>query len=273
METQLGDLQFVADIANENNARLLIAGDIFHRPQVSEKLLLQTYTILSEVRQGVQFIAGNHDVPNHMIERMDESSYGVLAELFGNKVISGHIANDCIAQGVSGFSWRYPFKNKMSSAEIVICHLTIVSDIPMAAEKTVDPNDVFKWLPRAKLIIAGDIHKSMLYTNKETEQVLLVPGCLNCQASDFKDYDPVVHLFKDEELTKIYIPQERAKYIEAADLKVKPKTSIAENLGKIGGQSVLAMFYANLKASKPNTAQKEYINKIHQELKGDLIWT
>jgi len=277
--TQMFNVSWVVNLANKNNATLCIAGDIFHRPQVSEKLVLDTYEELDRLKHRPIMIAGNHDLPNHMLSRMNESSYGILAALLRNSHLDdeghGWVGNKADHSDVHyiGFNWRYNFEGELcdtKSYDLALCHLTIVSDIPIAAEKTVEPEKVFKWLPHTKLIVAGDIHRTQCH--KKRDRMLLVPGCLNIQVSDMADYKPVVHLLADGILQPVEVPQTGVKFIEKTELKVQPKNTIAENIGKIGKQSVLALFYENLKAANPKPAQKEFINKIHFNLKGDYIW-
>lgn len=275
--TQLKDLLFVVNQANANNAKLLIAGDIFHKPNISEKLLLDTYNVLAGVAKGIVMIAGNHDLPNHMLERRNECSYGVLAELLCWRYQKDvHLPNNCIQSSVLGYNWRADIASYENEHEntIAITHITVMSDIPIAEDKIISPETIFSWkaLEKTSVIVCGDIHKEMLYSDKNSNRVILVPGSLNNQKSDTADYEPVIHLLNSSgKLSKIKIPQTDVRYAEKKEIRIDKKSNLAESIGRMGEQNILNLFYENLRNSNASKAEKLYIDGINVKVKGDPV--
>ena len=67
-------LNEVNALAESHDIPVIAAGDIFDRPRVSPALEVFAARNL----RGWYCIPGQHDLPNHRLDRLDQSSYGVL---------------------------------------------------------------------------------------------------------------------------------------------------------------------------------------------------
>ncbi len=105
MAVQAHYLAQVKEIAG--NASILFAGDLFDRWNAPPELI---YFALKHLPDGMICIPGQHDLPNHSIEDMHRSGYGVLVEAGKIKDISGGITTAkvnwlCEEAHVCGFGW------------------------------------------------------------------------------------------------------------------------------------------------------------------------
>lgn len=79
MEVQANHLQQVKDLAKglSDKIPILCAGDVFDRWNPPPELI---HFALKHLPDGMICVPGQHDLPNHRIEEMDRSGYGVLDE-------------------------------------------------------------------------------------------------------------------------------------------------------------------------------------------------
>jgi len=196
LETQESQVDFVVSQVKKHDCSLIIGGDIFHKPQVPD--FLKNMLMLSFVGQHVYAIAGNHDCPYHSWDNINDSSFGVL--LRGGAVSEPEFA---------GFSH---FGQKVGEIKegIVFIHEPIFATAkdcpPSMKAKTAD--QVFDEYPDAKWILCGDIHSG--YHIKKQGRHLIMAGCLNRQASNFKDYEPKIWLIDTDANTveEILVPDD-----------------------------------------------------------------
>lgn len=191
-ESQYQAMLQIVNIANKHNAPLLIIGDIFHWPTVSDQMKTMFFSICATVKNGVYPIAGNHDLPAHNIKNIYKSSIGLVLSLIGQVNIfdlrtigrTAHFGGELSGKD-SGlyFIHRLVFKDKMPD---YIDGIT--------AQELLDE------YPDAKVICTGDNHTSFDYES-EDGRVVINPGCITRQRSDFKDYDPLVYVLDDEKMT------------------------------------------------------------------------
>lgn len=78
LEDICNKLKFVTDYCNEHHAPLLIGGDIFNNPVISEEAKNKVIPILANVQNHVYSIIGNHDEIFSSREYMDRTSFGNL---------------------------------------------------------------------------------------------------------------------------------------------------------------------------------------------------
>ena len=197
IETQEEQLYFITQQCAKYNCPLIIGGDIFHIPQVSDKLknMVMDYIL----RQETYVIAGNHDLPYHSWKNVSESSFGVL---FKSGVIKDLLDFGAFAH----------FGNNMAGYkdEIVFIHESIfasASDCPPNM-KAKTAEEILEEYPDAKWILCGDIHRSFHY--KKRDRHVIMAGCLNRQAADYKDYTPVIWFIDTDNniVEKIEVPDD-----------------------------------------------------------------
>ena len=79
-DEQFKKVEFIVNYAIEHDATIMLAGDVFHKSKVSPKVINRlAETIRNDV--DILVIPGNHDLPNHNPELLEESSYGTMLHL------------------------------------------------------------------------------------------------------------------------------------------------------------------------------------------------
>jgi hypothetical protein len=185
IETQRFQLQFIAKTAKEKNIPIFMTGDIFDAPTVPD--YIKNMFIEAFYQTNVFGIAGNHELPWHQWDKVDQSSFGVLWRSGIIKPIPilqarhAHYGQEVIGEGDMLFLHTLIFEDKKSMPP---------NTKAMTAKEALDK------YPDAKFIFAGDNHHGFGYINegKNNHRYVVVPGCLNRQASDFKDYEPRIYL-------------------------------------------------------------------------------
>lgn len=197
LKAQESHIDFVMSQVDFYECALVIGGDIFHKPQIPDSLKNMLISKFTDHR--VYAIAGNHCLPYHSWDNVDDSSYGVLLN-------SGIIRR--IDFGSYADFGRPVIQN--DSEPILFIHEPIFASAkdcpPGMKAKTAD--QVLDEYPDAKWILCGDIHKG--FHVKRQGRHLIMAGCLNRQASDFLDYEPVIWLIDTDVNTaeKILVPDD-----------------------------------------------------------------
>lgn len=190
LKTQEEQVKFVVNEAYKRSAALCIAGDLFHKSQVPDYLK----NMLMKYFKEEYAIAGNHCLPFHSLENIDNSSFGVLLR-------AGVIKEPTFA----GFA-HYGQEVKEIKQGILFLHELVFEN-----EKSCPPDvkaktaiQVLQQYPEAKWIFTGDQHRG--FHVKMQGRHLINAGCLNRQASDYIDYEPVIWCVDIETETVERIP-------------------------------------------------------------------
>jgi DNA repair exonuclease SbcCD nuclease subunit len=200
-ETQRLMIQEIVSIANGHKCPLVITGDLFDSPNIPARFIVMLIEEFSKIINKVHFLAGNHELPYHSIDNVENSSIGIF-----NVLAREH---NKIVDGMSDFGeWAY-FNSKIRGKEtgLLFIHRLVFESI-----KTIPPNvsaitasDLLKEYSDSKWIFLGDNH-SFFYYEKNGEHVLN-PGCTIRQKSDEKKYRPsVCYVDTDKEIVeRIYL--------------------------------------------------------------------
>jgi len=180
IETQRTQLRFIADLAFMHNCPVIIGGDIFHKPNVTDEIKNMLINEFSSVE--VHAIAGQHDLPQHSWDNVNRSSFGVLR-------------NSGVLRSLSGIGELRMFGQPLVGTKT---GLVFIHDLVFENEKKIPPNvraktadQILDEYPDAEWIFCGDQHHFFHY--KKQRRHVLMSGCMNRQASDFLNYEPVVH--------------------------------------------------------------------------------
>lgn len=209
IQMQEDTLRQISNIAYNNNAIIIIAGDILHRakpinPQYIERLLYDTFKDIP-----VYFIAGQHDLINHSMNNFDNGSIGVLSR-FDNW---HHCNYDDLHENVyfNFFNWNEKAKDTShQNHKYSICVLhKFISDKPLPPwmkDKGMEAEELCKNY-NYDMFVCGDNHKSFVYEHPKTKQIVFNCGIIARQKLDEKDYKPNVFLFDTEskEYETIYL--------------------------------------------------------------------
>lgn len=193
-------IDFICDLQREYDCPILHAGDLFHKAKSSKFLeiwCLNKFSCIVDYEFNPKFttIPGNHDLPNHSILKLDESSIGILAA--ANRIDLESTPLDTI------------IKIQGSSRKIGMMHSLIHRNDPIKADGKIISKQAKKILkdnPDFDIIISGDNHQTFV---EEYEGRLLVnPGSLMRYTAGQIDHKPCVFLYSTRNNTVVqqFIP-------------------------------------------------------------------
>jgi DNA repair exonuclease SbcCD nuclease subunit len=226
---QWDKIKFILDTANEYNCPILIAGDIGHRPHWGDKLLNQTIDLFQRKDVSAIAIVGQHDLPNHRLNKWEEGSVGILNKALGN---SNYYSFEILRGDFRCFRGRhriYPshYSTKLyspvdlkekslrefhNSRTIALAHQMVIKsqdDKLWEAQKANHAKGLLRKFPCYDLIVCGDNHQSFVV---EHERRLLVnPGSIMRMSANQIDFKPRVYLWYAEtnEVEAVYLPIEK----------------------------------------------------------------
>lgn len=270
IKSQKRILYFIRDLMDTYQAQLLISGDIFHKSRVPSIIESMFLSIFNNYIKELFIIPGQHDMPEHNLSNLELSSFNVLLS--------------------AGYS--YPNNSKIdyvffgedkpqlhNNENILLIHETVVevgSTLERVAKNTITASVLLDKYPNYKYIIAGDIHRGFIHKSRD-QRYVIVPGCINRQASDFIDYSPHVILLDTdtEELIIIDIPDDVSMITtEITDIEKEKDERISAfvELIKETGQISLD-FIENLKnsikVSELDSLVKDVLTNLIDEVKND----
>jgi len=195
MGVQAGYLRQLRDLAG--NLSILCTGDIFDRWNASPELV---NFALKHLPDGMISVPGNHDLPNHRLDLMHRSGYGVLKAAGKIKDISDE--DWLIPKGqafvVYGFGWEQeilpPSNLSKGIPHIALVHRYIWTRgccYPGAPEES-NVTGLKKCLKGYDVALFGDNHKGFLAQVGDC-RVLNCGGFIR-RKSDEMDYRPTVGL-------------------------------------------------------------------------------
>lgn len=185
-------LKQLKNYVNSIGAPLCIIGDIFHTASVPPWVVVLFMNYLNKMKQPVYALPGNHDLPYHSYESVENSAYGILKE-------SGKI-RPLEEIGRAAPYGEEPKGNKDSG--LLFLHTLVFptsEEIPPNS-KARTARELLSDYPDAQWIFTGDMHHAFHYEHKGRHVVN--PGCLMRQTADMKDYQPNV-AFVDTELASV----------------------------------------------------------------------
>lgn len=193
-------VRFVLGEAKKNKAKVIVAGDLFHKARPGYSVICRLIKELQEADVVLNCIPGNHDLPSHSLQQIESSGYGIMAasgwvndlrsvNLFGKKTV------------VYAWPWTAeiadPQADDKNKVNIAVLHALVFDSKEMpqgwtSQETMWTPDLLRERIPGAALIVTGHHHKTLLDMGK---QIVLNPGSLMRQTADQKDHEPVIFLF------------------------------------------------------------------------------
>lgn len=155
IETQRRYLEEIKHIIyRENVDTVVIAGDIFDTPVVSPTIVNMVLSFILELRSKnrlVYFCAGNHDLPYHTVERIEQSSFGAL-DLIRNK----NAVNDMV-QCID-----FDEKDAVAEKSVIAIHRFVVQgeSAKPPIRGAITASELVELYPSASCIIVGDNHEA-----------------------------------------------------------------------------------------------------------------
>lgn len=279
-QIQVETLMMISDIANRNDATIIFAGDIFHRP----KPLLPQYleTLLHDIflHNEIYFIMGNpnHDLKDSNYDNLNYNSIGVMGKFFNWMKVPFLSVEKGVIIEFFDFGKEITKCHTVSHNRIKICVLhKFVSDQPLPPwleDRGITAKDLCKKHRDYDLFVTGDNHKSFVYEDPETGQQVINCGCITRQKLSEKDYKPCVYLYDIEKRAYeeiIKLPDTNPNVIRKSNnskLQEERESRIDSFLQLAGNKKEITWDYpANLRTHcKKNKVEDEVVTEINNIL-------
>lgn len=211
VQTQIDKVSFILNFSRECNADILIAGDICHRATGWPSWFFsKIITLLSGHSQRIICCAGQHDMPYHQKELLNNSNLGVL---IAARAVSCHDR-----EWLNIFSWGDTISCE-KKALIALTHMMILKSEndelwPGQIEKTKagTAERILKENSCFRLIVTGDNHQPFSYRIKN--RFLVNAGSLTRQRSN-ETHSPGFYFYDDgdEDVKRIEIPHKKTNVL------------------------------------------------------------
>jgi DNA repair exonuclease SbcCD nuclease subunit len=192
MATQLDKLRQIVTVAKEKDAILVIAGDLYDKWDIGFELIHNVNEILGEL--DVWFVAGNHDLPYHSMDKY-KSSPLVLTK--------GCLLKDLDSRAEIA-AYSYGEVIKPASRKLLVQHRMVYLTDPVHGYDA-NTYDV-KWLfnqPEYKdvnVVITGDNHKAFEYW-RDDRHVWINTGSIVRTSVTERDYEPSCWFIDTDNIT------------------------------------------------------------------------
>lgn len=227
-EAQWKKISFISELQVKHNCPVLIAGDVFDKPKPSPMLLADT---LLHIPRKIICVPGQHDLPEHSIENLNQSGLAVLNVgsdvrilkgegtgtpiAFPDGYAPGKCKTDFLIHGVPWGKELLPLENRKAFNNIALIH-TLVRNPKETNENIPFSEDyisLFEKMTRYDLIVSGDNHKSFTYQKggKGGIKWIVNPGSLMRMDADQVDHKPRMYLWyaEDNTVEAVYLPIEQ----------------------------------------------------------------
>lgn len=184
-ETVQEKLLWIVATANDRNARLIIAGDIFDSSKCTQKVVNTVIAIFKEAKYVPYVVAGQHDLKFHT--DIEETPFFTLISAGVVRLIEGAYEE---FTGV-GFGQEVPEKH----TKFLIIHKSITPDEPpFFLPDAISAVDAFSKYAGYTYIVAGDYHVPFV---KQKKSVRMNRYIINCgtmmrNTKDMKNYIPKI---------------------------------------------------------------------------------
>lgn len=235
-EAQENKIDFILNLAKENDCPILCAGDLGHKPRWSCRLL--EWAINKFRGYKIFVIAGQHDILEHRLETWPQSGIGVLNAAGAVEFISFPkiINNKFIVYPFSyGEEIIAPQKNDSDLPKIAMVHQMIVETKDLFPnQNALKGNQLLKKHLKFSLICSGDNHNP--FVSEYEGRLLVNPGSMMRMTGAQIDHTPRVYKWYAEENTveAIYLPIEQGVvtriHIEDKEIRDKRMESFVSRM-------------------------------------------
>lgn len=215
VETMKNKIIFIFELAQTHECPIVIAGDIGHRSGDKNwpNWLLEWFINQVITRDiTIWAIPGQHDLPNHSLNRIDESGFGVLyaanaITLLDEESILASSPNESIF--VYGFPWGMNLKmNEMvnNHISIAVTHQMIIDEPLWPGQEAPQWKSVLRKHKHFDVIVSGDNHQP--FVGKLGNRILVNPGSLMRTTAIQTTHKPRVYLWYSESnsVQPVFIP-------------------------------------------------------------------
>ena len=244
--TQKEMVRWIVETANNYNADLYIIGDIFDTPTVPARILNMFIEEMLKITNHVYFLAGNHDLPQHAIENINNSSIGIM---FNYSRYNDPVINMIPKQfAFNNFNTEIEGDKK---SKVLFTHRLVFKDKKSCPPfgDNITASDLLKEYDWTDWIFTGDMHNSFHY-EKDGRHVIN-PGCILRQTADMLDYKPSIYYVEMgiNHIEKIELPDDGAmvtdEYLRAEEVRDDRITAFVEGIKK--GENISLSITDNIK--------------------------
>jgi DNA repair exonuclease SbcCD nuclease subunit len=202
-QAQETKLNFIISLAKKHRCPIIIAGDAGHKSEWNDALLRWTIKKIEDLE--IYLTPGQHDLPNHNLEKWEESGVGVLESSCKNFIFMSK--NGFIDLGRSLFVvFSFPFGEKikhltpevMNNRKIAVSHQLIIEGgkLEWPEQKAIPAQILLKEFPEYNIILTGDNHKPFVVEHQG--RYVVNPGSMMRMSADQIDHKPRVYLWNAE---------------------------------------------------------------------------
>lgn len=223
-------VNFIIDLAKKHQIPILIAGDLGHKSQWPNWLLEWTINKFRET--NIIAIPGQHDLPNHKLELLEQSGIGVLQAANAINLPLYHYCSETL----NFETYCYPYGKEIEHRNLInvpspsnlICmthQMVIESEAWFPGQVAKKGIELLINFPEYDLILSGDNHKPFVV--KHEGRLLVNPGSIMRNTTDQINHEPRVYLwYKDiNEVEAVYLPIQkdvvRTDHIINVDIKAR----------------------------------------------------
>lgn len=185
---------------------MLHAGDFFHRPRCSHKLLCDLIYLIKEAGTDIIVIPGQHDLIGQNIDSIWRTPLGVLAEAGIVRLLldTPAFVRNPVSSGKSfgfrvfpaPFDCEPPEPGDADEFKVLLIHKLILGPNNQGSFPGVDAPNCKKMLkthPKFDLIVSGDNHVSFAYTGAKRNRICN-PGSMMRATKDQVTHKPSIGL-------------------------------------------------------------------------------
>lgn len=217
---QKDTLKFINNLAfNKNVDKIIIAGDIFDKSRImyAQDLL----TVLNSIFDSceIYFIPGNHDLPAHSVDNIDNSDIGVLRGFPNWKYSTDIVKIENVRFSFLAYGFKIIDDLNKDKFRICVLHRYCEEENLLGyIDNGITAKELFKKY-NYDLFVVGDNHRSFVY--EKDNRFVFNCGCITRQSVTEKDYKPAIYIFDTEtkKYETIFLPDNDPDVIDISHIE------------------------------------------------------
>lgn len=274
-------LSWAVDYANENDLRILIAGDLFESVREGIEILNMVVEVFLRAKYVPLAVWGQHDLQFHTKNMLETPIYNLaLSGII--KLMGHHPFKDGNTEIFgSSFGEEIPVENVGSRINILLVHRCITPDTPpFFLNGAISAKEFISQHGRYDFIVSGDYHEPYTVTHRKTTLINCGPMMRNSKS--LIDHKPCAWAIYDNgEVLRVNIPCQPASEVfdlEAIDfdkthgisLDLSKLRELMETEYDVANYD--SIVWAGFDAIKSDTNCVISKVSIEKALRGEQIW-